>query len=67
MKVEVQIIAPLKCPKCSSSIVTKFKNVITCEDCRNSYDLKTEKSKKLTKSRNGKGHNPRYDTNDYLE
>lgn len=79
MAVKIDRIPPLKCPECGSddpneekkgtnvSKKGKTKIVISCYDCGFDYEIKTGKKTKRPKISTGKGHDPRYDTGDYLE
>lgn len=64
---KIERLEPLECPNCNSSNVSKRGKHIDCYDCHFSCDTETGKKTKMTKDKHGKGHNPRYDTGDYLE
>lgn len=64
---EVEKIKPLECPGCKSKSVTKRNALIDCDDCFFSFHINTGEKVKRTKNKSGKGHNPRFDTGDYLE
>lgn len=65
---KIEKVEPLKCPECGTTDCTKEgKNWVRCFMCKQQFNLVTGKKKKSPVVTFGKGHNPKFDTGDYLE